>query len=107
MESNADCVIMCRCQGSDIAQGSKVLEEGELVSEAQIGLLASMGITMVKVKFLPTVFPLSLFCTQVPETMVTNISWYQVYPMPKVALLSTGDELVDPFSNSSVGKGKV
>ncbi|XP_009601464.1 molybdopterin biosynthesis protein CNX1 [Nicotiana tabacum] len=53
--------------GSDIAQGGIVLKSGERLGAAEIGLLATVGVVTVK-----------------------------VYPSPTVAVLSTGDELVEP-----------
>ncbi|KAK1288916.1 Molybdopterin biosynthesis protein CNX1 [Acorus calamus] len=53
--------------GCDIEKDTVVLKSGELVGNSEIGLLATVGATMVK-----------------------------VYPRPTVAVLSTGDELVDP-----------
>ncbi|KAH6774832.1 molybdopterin biosynthesis CNX1 protein / molybdenum cofactor biosynthesis enzyme CNX1 [Perilla frutescens var. hirtella] len=57
--------------GCDIAKGDVVLKSGELLGAAEVGLLATVGVTSVK-----------------------------VYPMPKVAVLSTGDELVEPVTES-------
>ncbi|XP_057782155.1 molybdopterin biosynthesis protein CNX1 [Salvia miltiorrhiza] len=57
--------------GCDIAKGDVVLKSGELLAAAEIGLLATVGVTSVK-----------------------------VYPMPKVAVLSTGNELVEPTTES-------
>lgn len=53
--------------GVDVAAGETVLEAGALLGPAEIGLLATVGATAVR-----------------------------VYPRPRVALLSTGDELVEP-----------
>ncbi|KAL3518670.1 hypothetical protein ACH5RR_021259 [Cinchona calisaya] len=53
--------------GCDIAKGDLVLKSGERLDAAEIGLLATVGVVMVK-----------------------------VYPAPKIAVLSTGDELVEP-----------
>lgn len=52
--------------GSDIEKDSIVLKAGELIDCAEIGLLATVGVTLVK-----------------------------VYRRPSVAVLSTGDELVE------------
>ncbi|KAL1558303.1 calnexin Cnx1 [Salvia divinorum] len=57
--------------GCDIAKGDIVLKSGERLGPAEIGLLVTVGMTSVK-----------------------------VYPMPKVAVLSTGDELVEPDTES-------
>lgn len=57
--------------GCDIAKGDFVLKSGELLGAAEVGLLATVGVTSVK-----------------------------VYPTPKVAVLSTGDELVEPATES-------
>ncbi|XP_042067030.1 molybdopterin biosynthesis protein CNX1-like [Salvia splendens] len=57
--------------GCDIAKGDVVLKSGERLGPAEIGLLVTVGMTSVK-----------------------------VYPMPKVAVLSTGDELVEPETES-------
>jgi len=51
-------------KGSDIASGHLVLEKGSLINERNVGLLASLGISELK-----------------------------VYKTPKVAIISTGDEL--------------
>ncbi|XP_031111127.1 molybdopterin biosynthesis protein CNX1 isoform X3 [Ipomoea triloba] len=53
--------------GSDIAKGDVVLKSGEHLGAPEIGLLATVGVTIV-----------------------------QVYPTPTIAVLSTGDELVEP-----------
>lgn len=53
--------------GCDIAVGDLVLKSGERLGAAEIGLLATVGVMMVK-----------------------------VYPTPSIAVLSTGDELVEP-----------
>ncbi|KAK4490587.1 hypothetical protein RD792_001271 [Penstemon davidsonii] len=53
--------------GCDIAKGDLVLKSGEHLGAAEIGLLATVGVTTVK-----------------------------VFPTPKIAVLSTGDELVEP-----------
>lgn len=50
--------------GSDIAEGEVVLKEGEKLGPNELGLLATVGVTKFK-----------------------------VYPLPKVALLSTGNEV--------------
>ncbi|CAH9133205.1 unnamed protein product [Cuscuta epithymum] len=53
--------------GSDIAKGDIVLRSGERLGAPEIGLLATVGVIMVK-----------------------------VYRTPTIAVLSTGDELVEP-----------
>ncbi|XP_038715662.1 molybdopterin biosynthesis protein CNX1 isoform X2 [Tripterygium wilfordii] len=53
--------------GCDIEKDATVLKSGERVGATEIGLLATMGVLMVK-----------------------------VYPKPTIAVLSTGDELVEP-----------
>ncbi|KAK6144129.1 hypothetical protein DH2020_020949 [Rehmannia glutinosa] len=62
--------------GSDIAKGDLVLKSGELLGAAEIGLLATVGVTVVK-----------------------------VYRPPKIGVLSTGDELVEP-TNESLNRGQ-
>ncbi|KAK6144138.1 hypothetical protein DH2020_020958 [Rehmannia glutinosa] len=62
--------------GCDIAKGDLVLKSGELLGAAEIGLLATVGITVVK-----------------------------VYRPPKIGVLSTGDELVEP-TNESLNRGQ-
>ncbi len=52
--------------GEDIEVGDVVLRKGSLIGPADIGIMASLGRTKVK-----------------------------VYPKPKVAILATGDELID------------
>ncbi|OVA02942.1 Molybdopterin binding domain [Macleaya cordata] len=53
--------------GCDIERDSIVLRSGEQIGTSEIGLLATVGVMMVK-----------------------------VYPSPTIAVLSTGDELVEP-----------
>ncbi|KAG5239283.1 molybdopterin biosynthesis protein [Salix suchowensis] len=53
--------------GCDIEKDAVVLKRGEKLGVSEIGLLATVGVMMVK-----------------------------VYPMPTIAVLSTGDELVEP-----------
>jgi gephyrin len=62
--------------GSDVQQGETVLRTGERLGVAEVGLLATVGATHV-----------------------------QVYPRPRVAILSTGDELVEP--DQSPGPGQI
>ncbi|CAI5958546.1 unnamed protein product [Closterium sp. NIES-64] len=58
--------------GSDLAAGTVVLQAGERVGPAEIGLLATVGAAHV------------------------HVHW-----QPLVAVLSTGDELIDPAQNGS------
>ncbi|MCZ6874939.1 MAG: molybdopterin molybdotransferase MoeA [bacterium] len=53
--------------GEDIARGQRVLEAGLAIGPQEVGLLASLGLTSV-----------------------------DAYPRPKVAVLSTGNEIVEP-----------
>ncbi|KAK4741939.1 hypothetical protein SAY87_025527 [Trapa incisa] len=53
--------------GIDIQNDAVVLNSGEIIGASEIGLLATIGVTMVK-----------------------------IYPSPTIAVLSTGDELVEP-----------
>lgn len=57
--------------GCDIKEGAVVLERGQRLGASEIGLLATVGVMMVK-----------------------------VYPTPTIAVLSTGDELVEPTVGS-------
>ncbi|QGA53514.1 molybdopterin molybdenumtransferase MoeA [Sulfolobus sp. E5-1-F] len=61
--------------GSDIPKSSIVLRKGEVISHEKIALLASLGISSVK-----------------------------VYEKLKIYLIATGDELVEPGSPLSAGK---
>ncbi|MEU6234614.1 gephyrin-like molybdotransferase Glp [Kitasatospora sp. NPDC047058] len=65
-----------RRRGSDVAAGSRVLEAGTRLGPAQLGLLAAIGRATVKVR-----------------------------PRPRVVVLSTGSELVQP--GEPVGPGQI
>lgn len=64
-----------RPRGQDIRKGSQVLPSGRRLSAAEIGLLAMLGMQKVA-----------------------------VYRLPKIALFSSGDELIKPGSRLSGGK---
>jgi gephyrin len=64
-----------RAVGTDVAAGQVVLQAGERLGAAEVGLLASVGVT------------------QVP-----------VLRRPRVAILSTGDELVEPDAPPAPGQ---
>lgn len=61
--------------GQDITRGQCVLESGMCLGPQEIGLLASLGVTSVP-----------------------------VYPRPRVAVLSTGDEIVEPDAQPAPGQ---
>ncbi|KAI5063213.1 hypothetical protein GOP47_0021760 [Adiantum capillus-veneris] len=63
--------------GFDIAQGEVVLKAGDVLGAAEIGLLATIGVDIV-----------------------------EVHPRPLVAVLSTGDELVDSRVGG-LGRGQI
>jgi molybdopterin molybdotransferase len=64
-----------RCMGEDINQGDTVLKAGKKIYPADIGVMASIGLSQVN-----------------------------VYKPPLVGILSTGDELVDAGQRLSEGK---
>ena len=64
--------------GSDVQEGEMVLEAGQRLGPAEIGLLATVGVREVSVR-----------------------------RRPLVAVLSTGDEVVDGFSGARPGFGQV
>ncbi|HWI41941.1 MAG TPA: gephyrin-like molybdotransferase Glp [Verrucomicrobiae bacterium] len=64
-----------RRRGEDIACGEAVLHPGEVIHPAQVSLLASLGRTMVA-----------------------------VYRRPRVGIVSTGDELLEPGEQPAPGK---
>ncbi|KAL9258047.1 Molybdopterin biosynthesis protein CNX1-like protein [Drosera capensis] len=63
--------------GSDIEEDAVVLKCGELLCASEVGLLATVGVTMVK-----------------------------VYRNPTIGVLSTGDELVEP-TTQKLGRGQI
>jgi molybdenum cofactor synthesis domain-containing protein len=63
-------------RGADIREGQQVLGPGELLSPARVGVLASLGLTEVT-----------------------------VYARPRVAILSTGNEIVEP--GVALGPGQI
>lgn len=66
-----------RSVGCDIEKDSIVLKSGEHIGPAEIGLLATVGVTTVK-----------------------------VYPRPTIAVFSTGDELVQP-ATATLSRGQI
>jgi len=64
-----------RLAGEDVRKGEKVIRKGDILRPAHIGMLAALGRTSVS-----------------------------VYRKPRVAILSTGDELVDIKTNPGPGK---
>ncbi|KAG5566415.1 hypothetical protein RHGRI_002104 [Rhododendron griersonianum] len=64
-------------QGCDINKDDVVLKSGERLGAAEIGLLATAGVMIVK-----------------------------VYPSPTIAVLSTGDELVEP-TTANLSRGQI
>ncbi|XWS52742.1 hypothetical protein CRYUN_Cryun11dG0098200 [Craigia yunnanensis] len=63
--------------GCDIQKDAVVLKSGERIGASEVGLLATVGVTMVKVQ-----------------------------PTPTIAVLSTGDELVEP-TTESLSRGQI
>lgn len=87
------------------------MKSGDLLGAAEVGLLATVGVTSVKVLVLKSFFCLFLYLFHVslvlvPPTFKNYDNFVQVYPMPKVAVLSTGDELVEP-ETESLKRGQV
>jgi len=62
-------------EGSDIKKGERVISKGKLLSSDKIGVLSAIGLEKVK-----------------------------VYSKPKIAILSTGNELIDPGEKLEYGK---
>jgi molybdopterin molybdotransferase len=61
--------------GEDVAQGTRVVAEGVILRPAEVGILAGLGRTRI-----------------------------EVFRRPRVAILSTGDELVDPAMSPGPGQ---
>jgi molybdopterin molybdotransferase len=66
-----------RREGSDVALGATVLEAGRIITPGDVGLLATLGRT-----------------------------WLKVTRAPTVAIISTGDELV-PVDNPTLARGQI
>ena len=62
--------------GSDIARGETLLRRGTRIGSREIGMLAASGLDRI-----------------------------EVVRRPKVAVLSTGDELVEPGRSAQAGRG--
>jgi molybdenum cofactor synthesis domain-containing protein len=62
-------------QGADIARGSRVLDAGEVLNASRIGALAALGIGEI-----------------------------DVYAQPSVAILSTGNEIIEPGARLAPGQ---
>ncbi|KAK3714396.1 hypothetical protein QZH41_020633, partial [Actinostola sp. cb2023] len=71
-----------RSIGFDIAEGEKVLSQGDVLGPAELGLLATVGMSQGS----------------------SQIVLVLVYRRPKVAILSTGNEIVQSTGNPSAGQ---
>lgn len=63
------------CRGEDVTKGQKVLSKGALIRPAEVGILASMG-----------------------------VSTPMVFDVPRVVILTTGSEIVEPGEGLTEGK---
>ena len=86
--------VLCRPVGFDIGRDELVLGAGERLGPAQLGLLATVGITKVY-----THNPPPYTYTHIhPQTLTPTHTHTQVkvFQCPSIGVLSTGNEVIEP-----------
>lgn len=77
--------------GSDIEKGRKVLAKNKILSSSDLALLATVGVKSI------SVFRYIYIVLLISYRLVIFYITVLYYRLPNVAILSTGNEIQDPF----------